>query len=67
MTLPVVIASRCEAADGPRAETAIYDIVYHIEPRLILGRTVKLRGLVRREREAGDAAAAARLDQLWKP
>lgn len=64
--LPVVITSRCEADDGPRTETAIYDIVYHIEPRVILGRTVKLRGLVRRERVAGDDAAA-RLDKLWKP
>jgi hypothetical protein len=62
--LPVVITSRCEAADGPRTETAIYDIVYHIEPRVILGRTVKLRGLVRREGVAGDDAAA-RLDKLW--
>lgn len=63
--LPVVIASRCEGADGPRTETAIYDLVYRVEPRMLLGRTIKLRGLVRRETVSGDGLA--RLDTLWKP
>ncbi len=64
--LPIVISSQCEGPEGARSETAIYDIVYRIEPRVILGRTVKLRGLIRRESVA-DGDGTARLDQLWKP
>ncbi|MBB4631355.1 hypothetical protein [Sphingosinicella soli] len=63
--LPVAITSRCEAADGPRTETAIYDIVYHIQSRAILGRTLKLRGLIRRK--AAQEDGLSELDGLWKP
>jgi len=63
--VPVAISSRCVGADGTRVETAIYDVAYRIEPRVVLGRTVKLRGMLRREAATGDGLAE--LDRLWKP
>ncbi|WBX83927.1 hypothetical protein [Sphingosinicella microcystinivorans] len=63
--VPVAISSRCVGADGTRVETAIYDVAYRIEPRVVLGRTVKLRGMLRREAVRGDGLAE--LDRLWKP
>ncbi|HEU0066009.1 MAG TPA: hypothetical protein VFQ57_02085 [Sphingomonas sp.] len=59
--LPILIKSRCIGGDGPRAETAIYDIAWRTEPRVLRGRTVKLRGLVLHEQ----GGTAARLDALW--
>lgn len=61
--IPVLIDSRCEGANGPRTESAIYDLAWEIEPGL-LGRSLKLRGLVQREDEAGKDGKA-RLDALW--
>ncbi|MEP6786171.1 MAG: hypothetical protein ABI898_10570 [Sphingomonadales bacterium] len=61
--IPVLIESRCIGESGARTETAIYDIVYRIEPRILLGRSVKVRGMVLRE--AAGANARARLDALW--
>lgn len=61
--IPVLIESRCIGDSGPRVETAIYDIVYRIEPRVLLGRTVKVRGMVLHE--AAGSNAKARLDALW--
>lgn len=61
--IPVLIDSRCESASGPRTESAIYDLAWEIEPGL-LGRSLKLRGLVQREDEAGKDGKA-RLDALW--
>jgi len=63
--LPVAISSRCVGADGSREETAIYDIAYRVESRPILGRTLKLRGLIRRKAATGDGLSE--LDGLWKP
>ena len=51
------------ADDGDRAESAIYDILWETEPGL-LGRSLKLRGLVRRAGVSGDGQR--RLDNLWK-
>jgi hypothetical protein len=61
--LPVLIASRCEGEDGARQETAIYDIAYRIEPRMLRSRTVELRGLVLREQALRNGQA--RLDAIW--
>jgi len=62
--LPIAITSRCTGTDGDRVESAIYDIVYRIQSRVLLGRTVKLRGmtLVNRLEEKD---AVKRLDVLW--
>lgn len=61
--LPILIDSRCEGAGGARRESAIYDLVWETEPGLF-GRSLKLRGLVLREDEAG-RNGQARLDALW--
>lgn len=61
--LPVLIDSLCIGAGGNRQETAIYDIAWRIEPRL-LGRVVRLRGMVMRE-SVSAGTGAARLDALW--
>lgn len=61
--LPMLIESRCDGAGGPRLERAIYDLVWETEPGL-LGRSLKLRGLVLREDKVGKDANA-RLDALW--
>ena len=61
--LPVLIAATCTAADGDHRETAIYDLLWKTEPGGVLsGRSLRLRGLVRRE-SGGDAK---RLDAMWK-
>lgn len=60
--LPVLIASRCEGVDGPRAETAIYDLAWRIEPHLF-GRGLTVQGLVFRENVSGDGQR--RLDGMW--
>ena len=62
--LPVLITSRCDGAGEPRIESAIYDLVWEIEPRLF-GRVVKLRGMILRE--AANGGGAKRLDALWVP
>ncbi len=61
--LPMLIESRCDGAGGPRLERAIYDLVWETEPGL-LGRSLKLRGLVLREDKVGKNADA-RLNALW--
>lgn len=61
--MPVLIAAACTGTDGDHAETAIYDILWRIEPGgMLSGRKLTLRGLVRRE-GGGDGK---RLDALWK-
>lgn len=63
--LPVLIAATCTAEDGDRSETAIYDLLWRTEPGgLLSGRTLRLRGLVRRQGVSGDGQR--RLDSLWK-
>lgn len=60
--LPVVIAATCTADDGDRRETATYDLLWRTEPGgLIGGRSLVLRGLVRRQ-SGGDQR---RLDAMW--
>lgn len=59
--LPVLIVSHWADADATRRDTAIYDIVWKTEGRLLRGRDLTIEGIVLRER----SAKAARLDQLW--
>ncbi len=59
--LPVLITSSYWDADQQRHDSAIYDIVWASEGRLLRGRKLKVRGLMLHER----TAAPARLDVLW--
>ena len=59
--LPVLITSTYWDADQQRRDSAIYDIVWSSEGRLLRGRKLKLSGLMLHER----TAAPARLDALW--
>ena len=59
--LPVLITVHFIDGDTPRNATAIYDIIWRIDGRMLRGREVKLEGLRLRER-GGDQAA---LDALW--
>ncbi|OYW22692.1 MULTISPECIES: hypothetical protein [unclassified Sphingomonas] len=61
--LPVLIDSLCTGPEGNRQESAIYDIAWRIEPAL-LGRSLKLRGMVMRQRITGSSGQAT-LDALW--
>lgn len=61
--LPVLIDSLCTGPEGNRQESAIYDIAWRIEPGL-LGRSLKLRGMVMRQRVTGSGGQAT-LDALW--
>lgn len=60
--LPVMIASDYWDGDQHITDRAIYDIVWQTEGRLLLGRSLKLDGLILREREKPDQA---RVDALW--
>lgn len=62
--LPVAITASYWDADVQRASTAIYDLVWRTEPRTLQGRTLKLRGVILRERVKGDGQA--RIDGMWK-
>lgn len=62
--LPVAITASYWDADVQRTSTAIYDLVWRTEPRTLQGRTLKLRGVILRERVKGDGQA--RIDGMWK-
>jgi hypothetical protein len=62
--LPVAITASYWDADVQRTSTAIYDLVWRTEPRTLQGRTLKLRGVILRERAKGDGQA--RIDGMWK-
>ena len=62
--LPVAITASYWDADVQRQSTAIYDLVWRTEPRTLQGRTLKLRGVILRERVTGDGQA--RIDGMWK-
>lgn len=59
--LPVLITAHYWDADVERRDTAIYDIAWKTEGRLLRGRALRLEGLKLRER----TASAARLDAIW--
>jgi hypothetical protein len=61
--LPVAITASYWDADIQRTSTAIYDLVWRTEPRTLQGRTLKLRGVILRERVSGDGQA--RIDGMW--
>jgi hypothetical protein len=61
--LPVAITASYWDADVQRTSTAIYDLVWRTEPRTLQGRTLKLRGVILRERVTGDGQA--RIDGMW--
>lgn len=62
--LPVAITASYWDADVQRTSTAIYDLVWRTEPRTLQGRTLKLRGVILRERVSGNGQA--RIDGMWK-
>jgi len=62
--LPVAITASYWDADVQRQSTAIYDLVWRTEPRTLQGRTLKLRGVILRERVTGNGQA--RIDGMWK-
>lgn len=59
--LPVLISASYWDADQQRTDTAIYDLVWETEGRFLRGRTLKLKGMMLRER----TASSARLDAIW--
>jgi hypothetical protein len=61
--LPALIATTIAEGDTPSVDRALYDVVFATEGHLIGGRTLKLEGVVFRERVKGNATA--RLDALW--
>lgn len=62
--VPVLIAATIAEGDRPTVDRAIYDVVFATEGGGLLGgRSLKLEGVVFRERVSGDATA--RLDSLW--
>jgi hypothetical protein len=59
--LPVLVSASYWDGDQQRTDTAIYDVVWQIEGKLLGGHTLKLKGMLLRER----TASAARLDRVW--
>lgn len=60
--LPVIIASDYWDGDQHITDRAIYDIAWRTEGRVLLGRSLKLEGLILRERGNPNQA---RVDALW--
>ena len=62
--LPVLITSNYWIADQQNSDSAIYDVVWYIEPKfppVLGGRMLRLKGILLRER----TASPARLEALW--
>ena len=59
--LPVLITSSYWDADKQRSDSAIYDVVWQTEGRVLRGRALRLKGVILRER----TSQAARLEALW--
>src|SRR3546814_12073264 len=57
----LLITSDYWDADQHRTDTAIYDVVWRIEGRLLRGRMLRLKGLVLRER----SDSPKRINSLW--
>lgn len=62
--LPVRIDSRYWDGDVQREDSAIYELVFATQGRLIGGRTLKLQGVALKQRRPG-AKSDARLEALW--
>ncbi|QNA83945.1 hypothetical protein G4G27_08055 [Sphingomonas sp. So64.6b] len=59
--IPVLITASYWDADKERRDTAIYDMVWKTEGRVLRGRALRLEGLLLRER----TSSKARLDAIW--
>ncbi|MGY4395940.1 hypothetical protein ACVWZA_001113 [Sphingomonas sp. UYAg733] len=59
--IPVLITASYWDADKERRDTAIYDVVWKTEGRVLRGRALRLEGLLLRER----TSSKARLDAIW--
>ncbi|KQR83919.1 hypothetical protein [Sphingomonas sp. Leaf343] len=59
--LPVLLTVRYWDGDTARTSTAIYDLIWKTEGRMLRGRTLRLQGMRLRERGGNQA----RLDTLW--
>jgi hypothetical protein len=59
--MPVLITSSYWDADRQRSDSAIYDVVWQTEGRVLRGRVLRLKGILLRER----TSQPARLDALW--
>lgn len=59
--LPVLITATYWDADVQRHDSAIYNVVWKIEGRVLRGRSLRLEGLKLRER----TSSTARLDAIW--
>ena len=59
--LPVLVTAHWWDADVQRSDRAIYDLVWRTHGRTFAGRSLKLTGMVLRER----GGSAKRLDALW--
>lgn len=60
--LPVLVTAHWWDADVQRSDRAIYEMVWRTHGRTFAGRSLKLTGLVLRER----GGTAKRLDALWR-
>ena len=60
--LTVLIASDYWDGDTHHSDSAVYDIVWQTEGRMLRGRALKLKGIVLRQRSG---ASQARIDALW--
>lgn len=60
--LPVLIASDYWQGDNHITATAIYDVVWRSEGRMLQGRAIRLEGLVLRQRKGASLDA---LDAIW--
>ncbi|WP_230769918.1 hypothetical protein [Sphingomonas sp. Leaf4] len=61
--LPVEVTATWFDGDNERQSSAIYDLVFATEGRMIGGRSLRLKALARRE--AANGGVARRLDTLW--
>lgn len=58
---PILITSSYWDADKQRSDSAIYDVVWQTEGRMLRGRALRLKGILLRER----TSQPARLEALW--
>jgi hypothetical protein len=59
--LPVLITSIYWEGDHQRSDTAIYDVIWFTEGRLLRGRVLRVKGILLRER----TDSPARLEAIW--
>lgn len=61
--LPVLITATWWDDDRRLSDSAIYDVLWHTDGRVLRGRTLTLRGMTLRQRVAGDGKAE--LEAAW--